>query len=343
MTVDARFNSRVIRYSDYPEIRYLGRRRLRASRVVCLREKTQLASIAAILAGAFDPLKIILTLLMVLWPPSRNWLVFAISCAMLVAYLVLAGQATGLGSGAWLMGHLLSIALLVGLWWIVTRKWGWKATAVCAAVAAVVSSAIIYLAVSHGQSGYRSDVDVGAEQIGLMTQPSLPNWRRQIASDLNPAAVQSLDQQRILATMAPSNASLADQPGEGLGYREVTTEELNPGYLDREAIRREAEGGWFRGMGPISEVAKIGGSVVDSFRSGGSLGYDLLQYTNRKFGSGSTDPLFDHAGFIEKHAKDIPPEQAWRWWGARNEVEALQLLRDEKWRRLHQAVVSYKG
>lgn len=117
----------------------------------------------------------------------------------------------------------------------------------------------------------------------------------------------------------------------------------DPGVAEANRLEWEAQGGAARGLGPISAAASFGGAVYDSFNSGGNIAVDLSQFMYRKFANGPRDPNWDGTSFVEKHAKEIPFDQHWRFLGTRNESEAAALFSDFQWRTEAQKRLAAKG
>lgn len=96
----------------------------------------------------------------------------------------------------------------------------------------------------------------------------------------------------------------------------IFTEE---GIEDELAVKEEAQS------------SNIVESIGRSFQHGDNIGVNIGKEIYRKVTTGPSDPSWRAGGYqawIDENAKDIPPDQAWRYAGTRNPAEAAALLAD---------------
>lgn len=249
-------------------------------------EMGQMQLVATALAGAFDPIKIILSLTFMLSMLSRRWFPGGITAALLIFYVVF-GASVSFGSYTrqWLHGQLLSIVFLLILWSVLISKFGHRLAIIFGAAAALASVIVIYVAASRSFAAdhTRAIVFHNTENV-LQTNHD--------------------DEEAVVSGFYMQGAAAYD--------------------TDQPTINWHARGGQWGYVPVIGQVIRTSAAISDAFTSGGNIAHDINAYLQRKATSGSADPTFDQLQFI--YANAVPQEQHWRFMGTRNEPEAGMLL-----------------
>lgn len=290
--------------------------------------------IVSTLAAMADPIKIAISLFVVISINYKNELGFCSAFLLCVIYLFV-GYQSSMVRDNWLIINIISIVLWSAGWGVLLLILGRWATGVVAGVAALVAVAAVMFAVSTPKTASCLSSTCPPQLGGLPVTDS--------GSRAKVLAAGNMPIQQSPTSYARDSQDGAKAPfidlNVGLDPREPVKDSSGISVVGASEEHRTESLAWsVANSYRDASFVPLVGSAIDlaravrrSFIHGDNIAVNVLQDLKRAAISGSSDDQWNderRAKFADQNAKSIPANQRWRYMATRNEVEARLLLAD---------------